>query len=304
MSNAFATRQFLNFASLSSSNAGTGKLFLIDDEPRFPYYEVIKKDQDIILNFVVTPICFSGPHKINFENFFAAIGSEDNFFVGGFLQTRCTSVPSENFHTFGDYHAYFDDRINFRISLSLDDKDYISSLRRNSRYAVRKILNFEKDYSLATFRGDLRELEQFSKLYDATATRVGFKTKYQFTFSQWRGLLESDSWNLYLLYFRSNLIGGAVIASVETGYDYTFIANDPNVTDSSRALLYFVRRELASHSNKVLDIGGGINEDDYLAHYKRSMGGEPVQFLRCKFGRQSLFRDTTHAQDLLSSHWP
>jgi len=304
LSSGFATKQFLNFASLSSSVANDGGLFAVKDEVRFPYYKVLKPYAGVNSRFIITPICFSGPYKIDFETFFASIGTAKHSFKGGFLQTRRTSMPSENFDTFGDYHVYFDARVNYRISLQFNDQEYHSSMRRDSRYALRKILASGDDYSLVTFRGNSVELERFAKLYDETAVRVGFDARYRFTASQWKGLLEHDSWDLYLLYLGSSLIGGAVVTAVETGYDYTFIANDPTFRDSSRALLYFVRKELATRSNLMLDIGGGIEEGDSLAHFKRSMGGEPVSFLRCKFGHRELFRDAIHARECLSNHWP
>ena len=304
MASGFATNEFLTFASHRSSKASPGKIFQIHGDDSFPYLELEKVYCGTPANFIVTPICLSGPLSIDFEEFFSNKKLAKNSIQGGFIQSRCEAIPQADFVQFGDYCAYFDTRVNYRIPLSLNDEKYLSSLHRYSKYSIRKMMSSEADFSLLRVEGDEKKLEEFAGLYANTATRVGFAPEYHFDLEDWRCLLASRYWRLYLLYCDNSLIAGAVICEVGSGYDYTFIGNDPDVKDSSRALLYFVRKELSKESSGHLDIGGGIEEGDSLAKFKQNMGGAPIPFVRCRFGHQGLFANESEARVCLAQRWP
>ena len=304
LSSGFSTAEFLDFATASAEPGLSSRLFAVSDECVFPCYEIEREPAKDESRFLITPICLSGPQNMCFHQLFSSVASLTPWIKGGFIQTRCTSFPDANFKLYGDYYAYFDARINFRLSLDLDNDSYVSSLHRYSKYAIRKALAQRDSFSLSRFSGESSELENFARIYEQTALRVGFDNKYRFRLGQWQRLLESASWTLYLLKYQSEVIAGAVISGLESGYDYTFAASEPSVKDSSRVLLYSVREELARNSNGTLDIGGGITDDDSLSAFKRNMGGVPVNFVRCRFGHRELFDSQADAFEHLSNRWP
>ena len=300
----FATEEFLNFAVASSEPPLSADIFSVSDECALPIYEVERTWNQMQAKFLITPICLSGPQNICFDQLFSEVSSVKPWIKGGFIQTRCASFPTESFNLYGEYYAYFDSRVNFKLSLDLDQESYISSLHRYSKYAIKKALSQGAEFSLSRFLGERSELEDFTEIYEQTALRVGFDKKYRFSLNQWQRLLESDRWTLYLLRYRSEVVAGAVISTLESGYDYTFAASEPSIKDSSRILLYCVREELARNSGGTLDIGGGITEEDSLSAFKRNMGGVPVNFVRCRFGKKDLFSSHEDAFERLSNRWP
>ena len=111
--------------------------------------------------------------------------------------------------------------------------------------------------------------------------------------------------HMILKNIKSNeILGGTIICEIIDGFDYTFMAYKKNVIDTSRGIIILLRDFLRkSKPNGYLDLGGGIQESDALASFKKSMGGQPMKCKRYRF----IFNDQINKESdwsFLMNKWP
>lgn len=303
--NGFSTNKFLKFTTRGAGDfLAKGLLTLKDAESKFPYYLIKKDIEGSAHKFLITPICFSGGHKIDFEAELLS-GELGNMDVsGGFIQSRKVGEEKGSLLRKGDLYIYIDTRTNYRIPLNIDDTEYLNILKRDSRTRLKKIIQGKNSYCIKRYVKESEILSKFSAMYDQTSKRLGFGRSYKFNKTDWESLLKSRFWDLYVLYQNEDIIAGCIIATIETGYDYTFMAYDKETPDAPRSLIYFLRSYLKTDSSIFLDLGGGIEDNDSLATFKISMGGFKTPFQRCRYGKTKLFRNIDSAYNMLNQRWP
>lgn len=312
MPSGFSTEEFLAFSASNSGESGSaGILFLEGTEP-FPY-RIIQKANTIVPDggkFIVSPICLSG--AVDFEpdsdldSLFNTLESEN--ITGGFLQTRTPYHLSDGLIETASCYAYISKRTNYRISLGLSVEELLKNMKADSRSRSRKLLSNADRYEVTKVdSSDMSGIQAFSDMYSLAAHRLGFAPSYHFKQTDFTQLLQSTKWALYLLKCDSKVIAGCVICELDAGYDYTFMASQPDVNDVGRANLLFFYKYFSEQNKKgYLDLGGGIIENDSLARFKLGFGSTPLEFLRLRFVSKScvgsISESDLHAR--LSTHWP
>jgi len=307
----FATAEFLKFsAPVMSPFAAQGLAGDHQGKRRFPYYRV-KRGNDFfpdMSHFLLSPICFSGCGRFNFEQEFSRGELTGMDIAGGFLQSRDAQEQAQGFHAGREFFYYLDGRSNYRLEPGLSRQELLKNMKRDSRARVRKIFNMADDFELVKAGEDLMQgIRVFSSLYNDTAQRVNFGAQYLFTLEQWQTLFSSPLWSLFLLKYRGEIVAGAAVAEVEGGYDYTFMGYKACELDVSRALILFIYQYLQSHHSGFLDLGGGIAEGDSLARFKLGLGARLVQFNRARFVRRSALDRGLSEQAVrqaLTGRWP
>lgn len=298
---AFATPAFLAFAAPGLDARvvalpGGRRLPLLHLERETPLFAGPRR-------FGVTPICLCGPSSFGPDDL--AVLAVDGL-AGGFVQSRDPRGGESGFYARDGVCAFLDGRTNYRLPLGLDDDALLARMKRDSRGRVRKLLDERSRFRMVEGTGDRAAIARFAALYAQTAARAGFSPAYQFDEARLQGLLAAPPWRLFLLEHDGAVVAGAVVAEVDGGFDYTFMAYGEGPADVSRANVLFTYWHLGRDHQGSFDLGGGIAEDDALARFKLGMGGEPVRFRRVRFA----FVDTddpaqvARCQDALTARFP
>lgn len=278
--NAFTTPAFLEFAAPGVDYdvvelSGGRRLPLLRLERSTPLFGEPRR-------FAVTPIGLSGPATFTADDLQPLAGAEHPI-AGGFIQSRDPRGADPEFFVADGVCAYLDGRTNYRLPLGLDEAALLGRMKRDSQGRVRKLLRDRDQFRVVDRTGDAAGISLFARLYEKTAQRVGFSEAYQFSEARLQGLLVAPPWRLFLLEHQGLVVSGAVVAEVDGGFDYTFMAYGDTLPDVSRANILFTYWHLSQHHTGFFDLGGGIREDDALARFKLGMGGEPVSFRRARF---------------------
>lgn len=278
----FSTRNFLEFSTNNLQYVERGVISL-GGKNDLPFI-IIQKTNSLFNkeNFIITPICFSGPNNFDISEFYEIVHEQLKSFKirGGFIQTRDTLVPESYEIIFKWGVVFIDSRANYRFYLN-DENDITMKMKRDSRLRVRKLLRNKNEFSLIKADSEY-EINAFAKLYSDNARDNRYSKFYSFAIDSWRRLLKSDDFNLFLLRYKGKIVSGAIITTIDNAYDYTFMAYSNIINDISRANLYFIYKMLKDKGTH-LDLGGGISENDSLAQFKLSMGGHPIYFNRYRF---------------------
>lgn len=305
--NAFHTENFLKFSSSVVRNLETSNIGILDNK-LFPYH-IVNSNKEFLNNnkFIITPICFSGPVDFDFIKFNASKISND--IAGGFIQTRTETEKIKKIELLNqDYILIKSIRTNYRIIIK-EIEDYEKTLKRDSKYRLKKL----RDISYKFDVNNISDYELFIFYYIENSIRLKFSNSYVFSSKNLENILQNKLTTLLTIKIDNNYAAGVLLNQVsKTTYDYTFIAINPKYSDINRLLIYKTVEYLNSIRVKNLDLGGGINENDSLAKYKISMGGEAIyltnyKFLFCKALKPS-YKDI-HIKNLLlenemNSKWP
>lgn len=312
MQSAFASEEFLYFsrgswpASVVAEGVTSGAEY-----SEMPYLVMTKKNAlfpDNAHPFLVTPICLSGPQHFNVAHalteLMESFGSRS--IVGGFIQTRDLMPVSERTIDIGRFLVCVDSRTNYRLELEADIDLWLNMMKRDSRYRCRGILDRRSEFfAYISPKSDSEKVRWFAGLYASMASRLKFAESYCFSVDQWEVLFSSSLWDLVILEYQGRPVAGAAIAKLDGGYDYTFMAVEPSEQDLARAMILFCFELLRDSEGQFLDLGGGISEDDSLARFKRSMGGQAVLFKRLKFLDSSKVVATgDECRTALEKRWP
>ena len=312
MQSGFSTPEFLKFAQVrATSVVDAGILELASTDP-FPYLIVSRKNQAFSdgASFIISPICLSGASNFNIERGYAEIQNAipGHQLAGGFLQTRDTDFDSNVFQKSDNWNIYIDSRTNYRIPLGLTDDELLATMKRDSRLRSRKLLRNSSEYQIFKVeKDDKSAVDLFSTMYADTAERANFSESYRFTREQFSILLSSDKWALYFLQANGTVASGAIIAQVNGGFDYTFMAYKPGLPDISRANILYLYKLLSAEHAGYLDLGGGISENDALARFKLGIGGVKTPFKRLRFvsiKHAKFSGKDTNIDILLQGRWP
>lgn len=309
--NGFATSQFIEFSKQANPDVVEfGILETVNNESTYPYF-IVQRNKDILkgeAKFLLSPICFSGSHNINFIEELESGTLSTADISGGFIQTRDDKPVKSKFITTVDFYAYVDTRTNYRLTLGLDNDVFLSNMRRDSRSRVRSILKNSSRFNLFKVEENLSYYAKiFSFLYADTAKRSGFSSLYQFDFKGWYTLLSSPLWDLFLLEYDGEIVAGAVVCQIQRGFDYTFMGYKVNKADFSRAIIIFIYRYLSIYEGQYLDLGGGISENDSLSRFKIGLGGQKTSFNRMRFARTSALNpgvSESAIKEALKGYWP
>lgn len=312
MHSGFATPEFLQFARVHATTVIDAGILELASTGPFPYLIVTRENQAFPdgANFIISPICLSGAANFDIEKTFSAIhiALPEHQLAGGFLQTRDTNCESNRFYQSDNWHIYIDSKTNYRMPLGLTDEELLVTMKRDSRSRSRKLLRQASEYqTIKVEKGDKSAINVFSTMYNDTAERVNFSEPYRFTQEQFSTLLSSDKWSLYLLKASGTIASGAIVADVNGGFDYTFMAYWPELLDVSRANILFLYKYLSEDNQGYLDLGGGISEGDALARFKLGIGGIETRFNRMRFiskGYSAFSEFDAELEKLLQGRWP
>lgn len=282
--NGFASDQFLDFASKNDSNILLKDYYKTIDGYKFPVY--IKCQGT--LNFLITPICFSGPLRFaENQEFKRLFDRYINYNIkGGFIQTREPIKQESSLGNVENYHFFKDHRINYRLPIYDKDQDWLLNMGRSARRYSKIIIKQLSRYKLEeveTF--DRKKIKIFSELYNETSNRLRFEKQYRFNYNSWNNLLKSKSQKLYLLYEKNRVIAGTVITQTDEidCLDYTFVTHDMSIKNIGRINLIKIVEYFRIKNIRYLDLGGGISDSDNLSRFKMEMGGIPTNFKRIRF---------------------
>ncbi|MBI87321.1 MAG: hypothetical protein CMG63_04490 [Candidatus Marinimicrobia bacterium] len=305
LNSGFKTKEFLEFATNSLHYIDRG--FIKAGNHNFPYI-IINKENSINgqhSNFLITPICFSGPIGFNLEELHIQINRTLKHYelMGGFIQTCFELNENNSFKYYQWGSAYIDFRTCYKIRLGNSLEDYIGKVKNDSKKRLKNILNEKKKYFLAEASSD-KDIKIFAEMYSRNAKESKFSPQYCFTLPCWIELLKNNLFKLYLLHYKGKVVSGTIITKINSGFDYTFMAYDREKSDVSRANLLYIARYL-NDSGKFLSLGGGIFEDDSLSKFKLSMGGEPYRYARYRFQIGLDNESNKHIiKKKLKSRWP
>ncbi|MEM0909986.1 MAG: hypothetical protein AAGJ37_03370 [Pseudomonadota bacterium] len=314
--NAYATQEFIKFAVKDRLSAS----YLLNMPGNIPFWlttkgcanpSILSKKETLS---AVTPICFSGPTKGDASRIVNTIIEHNPAVAAGFIQTRIEGNGDETadaiLHRSHEEQAaiYEDFRTNYRIPLHLGVDELKSRMKRDSRSRVNKLKGCMDTFTIDTDKSK-QNIQSFTDLYKHTASKNSFSHAYCFEYEDWDTLLQNPLWYLVTLHKDNVMVGGAVLASVPDGFDYAFMAYDDASPDLSR-LLILVSYEFASslHDDEgYFYLGGGISEEDALARFKISMGGEAIKFKRIKFAQTRDLLPSISQHELkaqMSMRWP
>lgn len=312
MTSAFATQEFLAFSR--NSTPEVQDTTIVKTSHSNSYFPALRTSLSDVLtnkknNFIVSPICLSGSHDIDFASELESGSLGKQGFFGGFLQSRDHSEFSPGYSKAGNYLLYTDSRTNYRLNLDSDLDSLLKKMKRDSRSRVRKLLIKRHLLKLKRIENNLdRNSEIFHRLYNATATRSSFPSSYIFQKNQWKTLLKCDLWNLYFVEYDGDIVSGAIVANLpNSGSDYTFMGYDSSDIDASRANIILLYEQLSLDGKKFLDLGGGISEGDSLARFKKGLGSEKTLFKRVRFinlKEAISFADISDIKEVISRRWP
>jgi len=117
--------------------------------------------------------------------------------------------------------------------------------------------------------------EDFVRLYAETMRRVEAGPAYVHDPEALIALARSPiSW-LAGVQQSGRLIAATLLLARGTQGEYFAFASEPDARLHARGLLWLGYQALAGRGVKAINLGGGIREDDGLAHFKRASGGEP-----------------------------
>lgn len=305
----FATKAFINFSQGLAPKPA--QLFNTLDETSYPLYlrdsvAPLYKPKSLVC---FTPICLSGATQYDEVADTEQLCQKYSALAGGFIQTRkVVDGINANRPILATSFGYIkqESRTNYQMELGLDLDSWLSSLKRDSRSRIKKIIRYQGQFELINTK-NVADIAAFCKLYSQTSKRSAFSESYQFSEQQWHQLFTDENWQLFLLKHQSRVVAGCVVSRVSGGFDYTFMAHDPGVYDYSRAIIYFLYNYLSSQSSGYLSLGGGISENDSLARFKLGMGAAPVHFRRIKFvvtNRLQKNVSTNRLNELMEDKWP
>tara|TARA_B100000519_G_C14220194_1_gene427136 strand:+ start:144 stop:1094 length:951 start_codon:yes stop_codon:yes gene_type:complete len=300
----FSTNSFIDFSTSNLEYIEKGLVNLADGHS-LPFI-ILQKTNSLYNkeNFIISPICFSGPSYFEMSEFYEIVQEQLKSFniKGGFIQTR-DSLPIKTAKVVYNWGAVFiDTRTNYRFYLNQTD-DIILKMKRDSRTRIRKLLKNKDEFSVS-IADSKYEINIFLNLYLNNAKKNGYSKLYLFSNDSWYKLLESDDFNLFLLKYKGEIVSGTVISTIYDAFDYTFMAYSSIIKDISRANLYFIYKML-NDKGAYLDLGGGITENDSLSKFKLSMGGRPTPFKRYRFlfNSKEIIFDKNHFKHLMTI-WP
>ena len=304
--NPFNTPGFSQFTSQQSN------LLSIQLSSGESFPAICLRDEDHPLlgssSLIYTPICMSGPFKIEPGGDFDEIEKQINKLSAGFIQTR--QLINEPFYAGfqqeKDWFYHQDVRTNYVVPFGLDEDTFLQSMKRDSRARVKKLLSERDSFELKK-TSEKQDVEFFSNLYENNANRLKFSPAYRFNTKNWTSLLNEDMWNLYILYYQGKAVAGCVTADYEDGIDYTFMAYQVSKMDFSRAMILYLYLHLSEHCMGDFSMGGGITEGDALATFKLSMGAVAQPLLRLKFINLSILRNKVSLSELkqaMLKRWP
>lgn len=256
--------------------------------------------------YAVTPICLSGPSQFEAETELSKLAGCPENIAAGFIQTRVPTL-NENKQGHFDGGLYIKDvRTTYQLPLISCQQTRLAAMKKDSKGHIKKLLKLsgQVTFRLANCDSDIRE---FAAIYQRQAQQHKYVSQYQFTLEQWTQLLSNPQWQLYCLEHNDQLVAGCVVAQVDNGFDYTFMAHKKGSMDYSRALIWCLTEYLAQNHSGFLNLGGGITEGDSLARYKLSMGAIAVYFARYKFvvtGQLVANHSDDELYQLMNGRWP
>ncbi len=299
----FSTEEFLNFSTIKIDNILHTAVSKTAFGEEYPVLVVNKNDR----NFLITPICLSGPSSFDERTDFKILLDQFEKFniCGGFLQTRHSIEESEEFGRVENVEFFKDYRTNFRFNFD-EVNVLLQKMHKSSKRYSKKILADAENYTLKKIaHDDLDSIELFSKMYHNTSVRLEFSESYKFELQSWISLLSSKISELYLLYYKDRLVSGTVINPVKGGFDYTFVTHDLEFKNSGRANVLFLAKYLNQNSEgKYMDLGGGMIEGDSLSRFKKELGCTSEFFKRIRFVVPKNYGGKNFETNLLKGYWP
>ena len=181
-------------------------------------------------------------------------------------------------------------RTSFFIPIAGSGAEQIQVMARDSRTRLRKLIRERSSYRLI----ELKSIEHaiiLGDLYKALADRQNFSPHYVFRGKEvFEPFLDSEKWNLFGVIDESQQVIGGCLCCLHTSYrqlDYVFTMYEPDKPFLGRLIPYLLTEWVRNFSSgseiSYLALGGGIYENDPLARFKRSLGGEARELTSLKF---------------------
>ena len=217
--------------------------------------------------------------------------------ASAFLQYRGHDVKSEISNLLSKYFEQdkyeIAQRIRVNISLNEDEEDLLMRCRRDTRSRLRQMM--KAGYSVKPEYD-----KRFHQYYDQIAKRNGFSAAYCYSAQDLETMLSAH--NIYAISIydaEQNYAGGSVIGVANGAeHDYILSAYNVDVSNSGRAVLWYSILQAKAMGASILNLGGGIEEEDSLYEFKTSFGGEDAAFYTLKIVLdEELYRATYALND-------
>lgn len=178
-------------------------------------------------------------------------------------------------------------RTNYCVDLRRELDDLLAAMARDCRSRLKKAartVNYE-------FRVG-EDVSEFTHRYQRIAEQKGFAKAYRLEEDDFRCLGRVPDMEYLELRCAGTYVAGGFFASCRGEIDYLFGADNGQFDDAIRLLVWEAIKYFKASESRYLFLGGGIREEDSLAHYKLRFGCEAH---RCTTLRMVLDRGQAEA---------
>ena len=173
----------------------------------------------------------------------------------------------------------------------INTQESIDLILKKLKYENRRLVGkfFHHDLIKFSFNYD----RKFFNLYQKRANEKNYTESYIFSKEDFEKLSTFDEIIFISLYFEENFIGGSFFREIynknkiiRLDYLLTAIERDKkilkNMRKPSNLILWKAYNYAIDRNIPLVNLGGGITENDSLFNYKINMGGEESFFYRCR----------------------
>lgn len=166
---------------------------------------------------------------------------------------------------------YMDNRTIYNISLDSSKELLWKDLHKNHKYEIKK---FEKN-NLRVIKEKLLLKQEFAKLYFETIKRVNATNTYHYNNSTLEKLLNSNICKLIGASLNNKIVCIVLFLRYGDNAEYFINASSLDGRNASRKLIWEMIIDLKEEGVRIVNMGGGIKEGDFLDDFKRRFGGIP-----------------------------
>ena len=200
---------------------------------------------------------------------------------------------------FSDYYSI--KNYSYLINLNNDEEQIFKNFKLSLRKKIKKSL----DSQIKIIGKNLITYKIFINLYKKTLKRLGILSKKIGTEESFLKLFdENDSIKINGIVINNQIVSISIFFLSPNHADYFLNVSDDNYNYFSALLIYDMIIKLKNYNIKLLNIGGGMTNNDSLEQFKRSFRGLQKEFLYSKLIIDKDFYNKEYPKYLDKSYFP
>lgn len=200
-----------------------------------------------------------------FNTFWKEFGQKNDFVTSYMFNHPSFNIPEDFKLNFVHHHTIYN------LDLTLSKEQLWSSLQKGHKYEINRSY---KDSNFKIIKDKEVLFPKFIELYNETMHRVNATDVYFFKEDFLRAISFSDKGILIGAEYSGNIV--AVVLFLFNGKigEYFLSSADENYRIYSRVLIWEGILALKEKGVEILNMGGGVTENDSLDDFKRRFGGK------------------------------